>query len=95
MKGDANDPKALIREAYRIDGITEAECRSIFMDWALSLPDGVEARDVIPELARRHAEADPDHPMSLVLREGAATARPPARRGGWRGRRGRSGEDGR
>ena len=35
---DPNDHKGLIREAYRIDGITLPECRSIFLDWALSLP---------------------------------------------------------
>ena len=40
MKGDPRlDPKGLIREAYRIEGITAAQCRSIFLDWALSLPD--------------------------------------------------------
>ena len=35
--GEADDPKGLIREAYRIDGIGAGECRSIFMDWALSI----------------------------------------------------------
>jgi hypothetical protein len=34
------DPKGLIRESYRIEGITAGECRSIFVDWALSLPTG-------------------------------------------------------
>jgi hypothetical protein len=34
---DPLDPKGLIREAFRIDGITDAECRSIFVDWALSV----------------------------------------------------------
>ena len=38
MKGDFDDPKALIREAYNIEAITRSECRSIFLDWALSLP---------------------------------------------------------
>ena len=37
-KKDALDPRGLIRESYRIEGITEAECRSIFMDWALGTP---------------------------------------------------------
>ena len=32
-----DDPKGLIADAYRIDGIDKAECRSIFLDWALSL----------------------------------------------------------
>jgi len=36
MKGDFDDPKALIREAYNIEAITRSECRSIFLDWALS-----------------------------------------------------------
>ena len=30
MKGDFDDPKALIREAYNIEAITRSECRSIF-----------------------------------------------------------------
>jgi hypothetical protein len=34
------DPKGLVRESYRIEGITPGECRSIFMDWALSIPVG-------------------------------------------------------
>ena len=89
MKGDRYDPKALIREAYRIDGIGDAECRSIFMDWALSLPDGMTPEEALAELIARHADPAPAHPMSAVLREGMATGRPPARRGGWRGRRGR------
>ncbi|MGB1096749.1 MAG: hypothetical protein ACPG09_09845, partial [Paracoccaceae bacterium] len=37
-KGDENDPKGLISEAYNIDGITAGECRSIFLDWALGVP---------------------------------------------------------
>ena len=85
MKGDAHDPKALIREAYRIDGITEAECRSIFVDWALSLTDTAPDR-AIPVLIARHA-ADPDHPMTRVLRDALAAPERTGRRGGWRARR--------
>ncbi|SDK50006.1 hypothetical protein [Aliiruegeria lutimaris] len=88
MKGDRYDPKALIGEAYRIEGIGTPECRSIFMDWALSLPEGVAAQEAIAALVARHADPAPDHPMSAVLREGLAQGRPAARRGGWRGRRG-------
>ena len=29
---DPDDPKGLIRESFRIDGITESECRSILME---------------------------------------------------------------
>lgn len=86
MKGDpTTDPKALIREAYRIEGITEGECRSIFMDWALSLPEGVQAHEAIAKLLETYDA--PDHPMTEVLRLGQERAKAPARRGGWKGRR--------
>ncbi|WP_296762494.1 hypothetical protein [Sediminimonas sp.] len=86
MKGDALDPKALIREAYRIDGITESDCRTVFLDWALSLPEGTDTQAALAALIARHAEAAPDHPMSAVLREGRTRMAPPRRRGGWRSR---------
>ncbi|MEM9580343.1 MAG: hypothetical protein AAF891_06620 [Pseudomonadota bacterium] len=79
-KGDALDPKGLIAEAYRIDGITGEECRSIFLDWALSY-DG-DARVAIPELIARHGQDL--HPMTAVLQEGQQAAARPRRRGGWR-----------
>ena len=50
MKGDHNDPKALIRESFNIEGITIEECRSIFLDWALSLPNEADAWKIIPLL---------------------------------------------
>ncbi len=89
MKGEPDDPKGLIAEAYRIEGITASECRSIFMDWALSLPDGAEAPAALARLLRRHEAAAPDHPMTAVLREGMPGGGAPAgrRRGGWRARR--------
>ena len=45
MKGDTIDPKALIRESYAIDGITIEECRSIFLDWALSIDVDSDTKD--------------------------------------------------
>ena len=81
---DPLDPKGLIREAYRIEGITAGECRSIFLDWALSLPDGQDSHAAIESLLTRHG-AD-DHPMTGVLRDGLKRADRPRRRGGWRGR---------
>lgn len=87
MKGDAEiDPKGLIFEAYRIDGITAAECRSIFLDWALSLPAGADTGRALTALLARHRDAAPDHPMTEVLRQGLAGGAAPRRRGGWRGR---------
>ena len=50
---DQIDPKGLIKEAYRIEGIGPGECRSILLDWALSLPDGVDQRAALQDMARR------------------------------------------
>lgn len=84
-KGTPDDPKGLIAEAYRIEGIGTGECRSIFLDWALSLPRDAEARDHIEALLARHGA--PGHPMTEVLREGLARSAAPRRRGGASGRR--------
>ena len=83
---DPLDPKGLIREGYRIEGITYPECRSIFLDWALSLPDGQNAREAIDALVARYGSDHAEHPMTAVLKEGQAAALRPRRRGGWRSR---------
>jgi hypothetical protein len=80
------DPKGLVRESYRIDGITLEECRSIFIDWALSLPVTANVPDSIRTLLADYGSADPDHPMGQVLRDGL-TAAPEARRRGGRAAR--------
>ncbi|MDQ2093202.1 hypothetical protein NOI20_03690 [Rhodobacteraceae bacterium 10Alg 79] len=84
-QGDSLDPKNLIREAYRIEGIGMEECRSIFVDWALSLPDTVEPQAACAELLERYGEEG--HPMTAVLSEGMSTPARTGRRGGRRGRR--------
>lgn len=76
---DPADPKGLIREAYRIDGITAGECRSIFMDWALSVP-APDPRPLIEALLVRYGQDD--HPMTTVLRDGLDTPPAAKRRGG-------------
>jgi len=83
------DPSGLIREAYRIDGITAAQVRVIFLDWALGRPDSPDEKEQIAALIAAFGANEPDHPMSAVLREGLE-APPPAktRRGGRNGRRG-------
>lgn len=85
-RGETHDLKGLIREAYRIDGIGPGECRSIFLDWALALPEGEAVRPALEALIARHAPDHPDHPMTAVLREGLEQAAHPRRRGGWRSR---------
>lgn len=83
-KGDALDRKGLIEEAYKIDGITAAECRSIFLDWALSYDK--DTSQGIVALIVKHDGEPIDHPMSIVLREGQAAPSAPKRRGGRRAR---------
>ena len=80
------DPRGLIREAYRIEGISEPECRSIFLDWALGLPSDVETRSYIEAALSQYGDAE-EHPMTRVLTEGLDKADAPKRRGGDRARR--------
>ncbi|MHC0053161.1 hypothetical protein [Actibacterium sp. D379-3] len=78
------DPKGLIREAYRIDGIGLAECRTIFLDWAISVMG-----DTAPQLRlliEVYGAEAPDHPMTGVLYGALDAAPAPQRRGGRRGR---------
>lgn len=85
-ENQSHDPKGLIREAYRIDGITAGECRSIFLDWALSLGSDQTPVTSIEALLTLYASDHPDHPMTQVLRDGLAP-RPNARRRGGRSAR--------
>lgn len=84
---DAYDPKGLIRESYRIDGITTGECKSILMDWALSLSTSQPAPQALAQLLDRYGTSLPDHPMTALLRAGLdplptrpTRSRDPARR---------------
>lgn len=86
-KGDSHDPKGLVFEAYRIEGITKEECRTIFLDWALSLPADQEAKPEIEALLMRYGPSNPAHPMTDVLTEGLASTGKPRRRGGWKSRK--------
>ncbi len=86
-KGDLSvDPRGLIYEAYRME-IGSQDCRTIFLDWALGLPEGGGEAEIATLLAH-YGAAQPEHPMTAVLREGiAAAAKSSRRRGGARGRR--------
>ena len=85
------DPKGLVRESYRIEGITPGECRSIFMDWALSIPVGRSVPDAVRVLIATYALAEPEHPMSTVLQQALTQPDAPRRRGGRIGRQGLTG----
>ena len=82
------DPKGLVRESYRIEGITPGECRSIFMDWALSIPVGAAVADAVRTLIATYGTANPDHPMTTVLHQALTAPDAPRRRGGRTGRQG-------
>lgn len=84
---DTLDPKGVIRESYRIEGISEAQCRSIFLDWAIGVPAGEDARAMLPELLAHYGDAAPDHPMTKVLRDGLGAPERTGRRGGRNARR--------
>lgn len=75
------DKVGLIREAYRIEGISAPECRSIFLDWALKLPAGTDEKSAIRLMIATYG-SDPRHPMSVVLAEGLGAAQRTGRRGG-------------
>jgi hypothetical protein len=81
---DPLDPRGVIAEAYRIDGIGAAECRAIFLDWSLGAPADPAT---VAALLARHGPAHPYHPMTAILEAGARPGATPARRGGARGRR--------
>jgi hypothetical protein len=83
-KGDVLDPKGLIAESYKIEGITASECRSIFLDWALSLPMDSDNKSMIEALLSRHGTEG--HPMTGVLQDGLTSMDRPKRRGGFRSR---------
>jgi len=86
MRRDPLDIKELILESYRIEGIVIEECRSIFLDWALSLMDGQDVQEAIVVMLERYQADNPDHPMTQVLLDGQKTAERPRRRGGWKSR---------
>jgi hypothetical protein len=85
MKGQkmmTDDPRGLILESYRIEGITEGQCRSIFLDWALGITLGEDMVAKIQNLLNHYEPENPNHPMTQVLREGLAKGQDPKRRGG-------------
>ena len=76
MKGGLPiDPRGLIEEAYRME-IGPEDCRTIFFDWALGLPEGA-GRAEVAALLDHYGPRHPDHPMTAVLREGVGRPAPP------------------
>lgn len=82
MRVEEADPKGLVREAYAIEGITQGECRSILLDWALGLPGGTNIPDALRALLAHYGPGAADHPMTGVMTEGLTAPDAPRRRGG-------------
>lgn len=80
------DPKGLIRESYAIEGITEAECKSIFIDWALSLKSEFDPMAALRLLIAHYGAGRADHPMTGILTAALTAPDNPRRRGGRIGR---------
>jgi len=80
------DPRGLIFESYRIDGLGIEEARSIFLDWAMERA-GDDMRPQLECLLAEYGEAHPDHPMTKVITEGLDAPSKPKRRGGRLGRK--------
>lgn len=77
------DPKGLIRESFRIEGIGAPECRSIFLDWALGVPADRDTRAEIRLLLEHYVPIQPaGHPMLETLAAGLEASGPARRRGG-------------
>ena len=64
------DPRGLIFEAYRIEGITSKDCRAILLDWALGMPDGSAYSEALRNLHSIYCTEHQDHPMTAVIEEG-------------------------
>lgn len=87
FKGNLDiDPRGMIYESYRIDGISIEECRMIFLDWALEAAQ-VDMRAKLEILLLEYSSANQDHPMTQVITEGLTKATQTGRRGGPASRR--------
>ena len=86
MKVEDVDPKGLIRESYRIEGIMPPECKTIFFDWAIQVPEAAAPATHIAFCIAHYGAKQPDHPMTAVLQAALAKAPEKVRRGGRAGR---------
>lgn len=85
-KGDLDiDPRGMIYEAYRIEGLVIEEARAIFLDWALGEAK-VDMSADLKLLLKTYGEGNADHPMTQVITEGLQAAPKAGRRGGRMGR---------
>jgi hypothetical protein len=81
------DERGMIHEAYLIEGITEQDCRTIFLDWAMFAPENTPVAEQLERFLQVYGAENPDHPMTRVIRQGLDQSnRKTGRRGGRMGR---------
>lgn len=68
------DPRGLFDDSFRIKGVTERECRSIFLDWAIGVPAEQDARSWVKLIHAYYRTRFPLHPMTKILAEGLGKA---------------------
>lgn len=82
FKGNLDiDPRGMIYESYRIEGISIEECRMIFMDWAFQAAK-TDMKDDLETLLSEYRNGNEDHPMTQVIQEGLTKSSQTGRRGG-------------
>ena len=64
------DPKKLISESFKINGISDVECRSIFFGWVLDSNNCFDMNEALKILYQKYSLDYPKHPMTKVLLEG-------------------------
>ncbi len=74
-----HDPRGLIAEAFRMEELTPAECRTIFLDWAISVPQD-DLTQSASYLLEFYSQTNSAHPMLEVLAEVERPASKPKRR---------------
>jgi len=80
------DPRGMIYESYRIQDVTQEECRMIFLDWAMNTPQG-NMKAYLQELLDEYQVNHENHPMTQVIRDGLKTSKNAGKRRGGRGAR--------
>ncbi len=84
FKGNLDiDPRGMIYEAYRIEGVSLEECRMIFLDWALNTPQG-DTKAHLYELLAEYEADNTDHPMTHVIKDGLKSSGTDGKRRGGR-----------
>ncbi len=65
-----HDPRNLISDIYAMETISKSECRTVFLDWVLGLPEDADVQNYMKMFHDQYSSTHPDHPMTEIFREG-------------------------